>query len=161
MSGMRKRKGAWSFSAVWTFPGHMVATTSTDPSSLQRELLQLDTELRRLVNERERFLHYLKNVELKYKLSDWELARTKTPVHLPVQGYIQSEKNHATDFDNLKLWFDANWSPVENGLRRNQPYLAWSEEDPAYRHVQVFGEPAVDKGGRHKKDKQVRLAIES
>ena len=159
-SGMGKRKGAWSFSAVWTFSGHMVATTSTDPTSIQRELLQLDTELTRLVKERERFPPFLRNVELKYKLSDWELARTKKPIHLPVQGYIQSQSKHATDFDNLKLWFDATWSPVENGLRRNQAYLAWSEDDPAYRHVQVSGEPAVDKGGRHKKDKQVRLALE-
>ena len=71
---MGKRKGAWSFSAVWTFPGHMVATKSTDPSSLQRELLHLDTEFTRLVNERERFPPFLRNVELKYKLSDWELA---------------------------------------------------------------------------------------
>ena len=155
---MSKRKGAWRFSAVWTFPGHMVATTSTDPTSLQRELLQLDTELTRLVIERERFPPFLKNVELKYKLSDWELARTKTPIHLHVQGYIQSVSKHAVEFDNLKLWFDANWSPIDYQLRRNQPYLAWSEEDPAYRHVQVFGEPAVAKAVRHKKDKQVRRA---
>ena len=155
---MSKRKGAWRFSAVWTCPGHMVATGSTDPARLQRELLELDTELKRLVMERQCFPLYLRNVEFKYKLSDWELARTRTPIHLPVQGYIQSQHKHSIDLHNLKVWFDANWSPVENQLRRDQTYLAWSEEDPAYRHVQVAGEPAVAKPGRHKKDKQVRRA---
>ena len=136
----------------------MVATSSTEPSRLQRELLELDTELKRLVLERQRFPLYLRNIEFKYKLSDWELARTKTPIHLPVQGYVQSDKNFSKELHNLKAWFDANWSPVENQLRRDQTYLAWSEEDPAYRHVQVAGEPAVAKAGRHKKEKQVRRA---
>ena len=136
----------------------MVATTSTDPARLQLELQELDTELKRLVTERQGFPLYLRNVEFKYKLSDWDLARTKTPIHLPVEGYIQSKDNYSKDLHNLKAWFDANWSPVENQLRRDQTYLAWSEEDPAYRHVQVAGEPAVAKAGRHKKDKQVRRA---
>jgi hypothetical protein len=153
---MSKRKGAWRFSAVWTFPGHMVATTSTDPSRLKNELQQMETEMKRLVLQAQKYPLYLTNIELKYKLSDWELARTKTPIHLPVQGYIQSDKNRAINFDNLKLWFNANWSPVHNGLRRDPTYLAWAADDPAYRHVQVHGEPAVAEGGRHKKDKQVR-----
>ena len=136
----------------------MVATRSTDPILLQRELQEVDVELKRLVMERQVFPLYLGNVELKYKLSDWELARTETPIRLPVQGYIQTEKNFSIDLHNLNVWFDANWSPVENQLRRDQTYLAWSEEDPAYRHVQVAGEPAVAKAGRHKKDKQVRRA---
>ena len=155
---MSERKGVWRFSAVWTCPGHMVATTSTEPARLQRELQELDTELKRLVTERQGFPLYLRNVEFKYKLSDWDLARTKTPIHLPVEGYIQSQDSYSKDLHNLKAWFDANWSPVENQLRRDQTYLAWSEEDPAYRHVQVAGEPAVAKAGRHKKDKQVRRA---
>ena len=102
---MGKRKAAWRFSAVWTFPGHMVATTSNDPIRLQHELRQLDTELSSLVLEAERKPQYLRNIELKYKLSDWELARTKTPIiHLPVQGYIQSQNHYSIDLDNLKLW---------------------------------------------------------
>ena len=155
---MSERKGVWRFSAVWTCPGHMVATTSTEPARLQREMQELDTELKRLVTERQRFPLHLRNIEFKYKISDWEVARTHTPVRLPVQGYIQTENHHTKDLYNLKAWFDANWSPVENQLRRDQTYLAWSEEDPAYRHVQVAGEPAVAKPGRHKKDKQVRRA---
>ena len=144
---MGKRKTAWRFSAVWTFPGHMVATTSTDPCRLQHELQQLDTELRSLVLEAERKPQYLRNIELKYKLSDWELARTKTPIHLPVQGYIQSQNHYSIDLDNLKLWFNANWSPVENQLRKDPTYLAWTAEDPAYRHVQAYGAPAVARIG--------------
>ncbi len=85
----------------------------------------------------EKFPLYLRDIEFKHKLSDWELARTKIPIHLPIQGYIQSEQNRAIDVDNLKLWFNANWSPVDNQLRRDQTYLAWPEDDPAFRHVQV------------------------
>ena len=155
---MGKRKTAWRFSAVWTFPGHMVGTTSTDPSRLQHELRQLDIQLKRLVMEAERLPLYLRNIELKYKLSDWELARTKSPIHLPVQGYIQSKNHYSIDLDNLKLWFDANWSPIVDQLRKDQTYLEWAKEDPAYRHVQVSGEPAVARAGRHKKEKQVRRA---
>jgi hypothetical protein len=83
---MRKRKGAWRFSAVWIFPGHMVATTSTDPSRLKKELQEMETEMKRVVLGAQKFPLYLRNIQLKNKLSDWEVARTKTPIHLPVQG---------------------------------------------------------------------------
>ena len=56
----------------------------------------------------------------------------------------------------IKLWFNANWSPINNGLRRDPTYLVWTKEDPAYRHVQISGEPAVAKAGRHKKDAKVQ-----
>ena len=156
MSGKSKRKGAWRFSAVWTFPGHMVATTSTDPGLLQNEQQQMETEMKRLVVGAQKIPLYLRNIQLKYKLSDWELARTKTPIRLPVQGYIQSKKQRAIDYDNLKNWFDAHWSPVENQLRRDATYLAWVEDDPEYRQVQVDGTPAIAKAGPIKKDKQVQ-----
>jgi hypothetical protein len=71
---MSKHKGAWRFSAVWTFPGHMVAATSTDPIVLQNELQQIENEMQRLVLQTERFPPYLRNIEVKYKLWDWELA---------------------------------------------------------------------------------------
>jgi hypothetical protein len=45
---------------------------------------------------------------LKYKHSDWELARTKIPIQLPVQGYIQSQHNYFIDSHNLNQWFNAN-----------------------------------------------------
>ena len=111
---MSKRKGAWRFSAVWTFPRHMVAATSTDPIIIQNELQQIENEMKRLLLQTERFPLYLRNIELKYKLSDWELARTKIPLQLPVQGYIQAQNNYSIDAHNLNLWFSANWSPVEN-----------------------------------------------
>jgi hypothetical protein len=58
---MSKRKGAWSFSTVWTFPGHMVANTSIDPTLLKNEKLQMEAEMKRLVLGAQRFPHYLKN----------------------------------------------------------------------------------------------------
>ena len=59
--------------------------------------------------------------------------------------------------NQLNQWFNANWSPVENQLRRDATYLAWVEDDPAYRHVQVDGEPALAKAGRHKKDDEKQV----
>ena len=91
---MSKRKGAWHFSAVWTFPGYVVATTSTDPILLQRELQELEIEDKDLVMQAESFPPNLRSIELKFSLSDWEIARTKTPIILPVQGYIQSKHNY-------------------------------------------------------------------
>ena len=82
---MSKRKGAWRFSAVWTFPGDMVATISTDPIVLQNEVRQMETVMKRLVLQAERFPLNLRNVQLRYLLSDWELARTKSPIQLPVR----------------------------------------------------------------------------
>ena len=128
-----KRKAAWRFTAVWTFPGNMVATISTDPIVSQNEVRQMETELKRLVLHAQRFPPHLRNIQLKYKLSDWELAQTKIPIQMPVQGYIQSQNNYSIDFHNLNQWFNANWSPVENQLRRDATYLAWVEDDPAYR----------------------------
>ena len=148
---MSQRKGAWRFSAVWTFPADMVATLSTDPVVLQNEVRQMETVMKRLVLQAQRFPLHLRNIQLRYKLSDWELARTKIPVQLPIHGYIQSQDNYSIDFHNLNQWFNASWSPVENQLRRDKDYLVWVEDDPAYSHVQVHGEPAVAKAGRHKK----------
>jgi hypothetical protein len=152
-----KRKAAWRFTAVWTFPGNMVATISTDPIVSQNEVRQMETEMKRLVLHAQRFPPHLRNIQLKYKLSDWELAQTKIPIQMPVQGYIQSEDSHSIDFHNLNQWFNANWSPVENQLRRDANYLAWVKDDPAYRHVQVHGAPAVAKAGRHKKNDEKQV----
>jgi hypothetical protein len=156
---MSKRKATWSFSAVWTFPGHVVATTSIDPIHLQNERQQMEIEMKRLVQQAEGFPPNVRNIELKYSLADWELARTKTPIRLPVHGYIQSQHNFSIDLYNLDRWFSANWSPVDNQLRRDPTYTVWAKDDPAYRHVQVDGEPAVTKMGRQKKDKQVRAIL--
>ncbi len=152
---MSKRKGAWRFSALWTFPGHMVATTSTDPSRLKKELQQVETEMKRLVLGAQKFPLYLKNIQLRYRLSDWELARTKNPIQLPVQGYIQTQNHYSIVSENLNLWFNAIWSPVENQLRRDANFQAWVIDDPDYRHVQVDGTPALARAGRQMKDDKV------
>jgi hypothetical protein len=75
---MSTRKAAWSFSAVWTFPGHTIASSSFDQSILHCEIRQMETELKRLVLDQLRFPLVLRNVELIYKLSDWE-CRPKHP----------------------------------------------------------------------------------
>ena len=153
---MSGRKATWSFSAVWTFPVHVVATASTDPVLLQNEMQQMEFEMKRLVLEAEGFPPNVRNIELKYSLADWELARSDTPIRLPIHGYIQSKNHFSIDLYNLNRWFSANWSPVDNQLRRDSAYRAWAKDDPAYRHVQVDGEPAVAKMGRQHKDKKVR-----
>jgi hypothetical protein len=52
---MSKRKATWSFSAVWIFPGHVVAITSIDPILLQNERQQMEIEMKRLVQQAEGF----------------------------------------------------------------------------------------------------------
>ncbi len=44
----------------------------------------METEMKHLVLQAQRFPLYFRNMELRYKLSDWELARTKISIHLPV-----------------------------------------------------------------------------
>jgi len=117
----------------------------------------MEIELKHLVQKAEGFLPNVRNIELKYSLADWELARTKTPIRLPVHGYIQSKHNFSIDLYNLNRWFSANWSPVHNQLRRDPTYTVWAKDHPAYRHVQVDGEPAVAKAGRHKKDDEKQV----
>jgi hypothetical protein len=51
-----------------------------------------ENEMNHLVLGAQRFLLNLRNIPLEHKLSDWELARTQTPIHWCVQGYIQSDK---------------------------------------------------------------------
>ena len=58
------RKSTWTWNAVWTLPGNLVATTSSDPIRLRDEQLQLDTELKRLVLEAERCPQNLRNIHL-------------------------------------------------------------------------------------------------
>ena len=115
----------------------------------------MGTEMKGLVLGAQKYPLHLRNIQLKYKLSDWEVARIKTPIHLPVQGYIQAQNNYSIDSENLNLWFNANWSPVENQLRRDATYQAWVIDDPDHRHVQVDGAPAVARQGRRKKDEKV------
>jgi hypothetical protein len=65
---MSKRKGAWSFSAVWTFPGHetvTVAATSIHPTLLKNEILHMKAEMKRLVLGAQRFPYYLRIILMK------------------------------------------------------------------------------------------------
>ena len=99
------------------------------------------------------------NVELKFKLSDLEVVLANACTKLPVTGYIQSAPHYNIDSCNLHRWFEANWSPVDSQLVRNNDYRQWSQMDPAYRHAQVYGKPAVATRGLGRKQVCVRHRI--
>ena len=142
------RKGSWCFDTLWTLSTHMVGTVSlTDRNSL---LSELDSAFKRDVLERDTFPPNTRSVEIKYKLSDLEVVINNPSIQLPITGYIQSETHHKVASSNLHRWFQANWSPVDGQLGRNAAYRDWSRQDPAYRHVQVSGEPAVATRGPNK-----------
>jgi hypothetical protein len=101
--------------------------------------------------ERPTFPTYTSYVELRYKLSDLEVALTNASSQLPVTGYIQSTQTHKIDSGILLRWFTAHWSPVDGQLVRNDAYREWSQHNPAYQHVQVRGEPAIARRGPGKK----------
>ncbi len=61
----------------------------------------MEIEMKRLVLQAKGFPPNVRNIELKYSLADWELAPTKTPILLPVHGYIQSKNNFSIDLYNL------------------------------------------------------------
>ena len=140
------RKGSWNFETLWTFQGPL----PTAPMVTSGLLVDVDSALRRDLMERETRPPNLRSAQLKYKLSDLEVALNKNPITLHVTGYIQSHVNHAVELDKLLRWFAAEWSPVDGQLGLHQPYRDWSRQDPAYRHVQVSGEPAVATRGRNK-----------
>ena len=142
------RKANWRFDALWAFPAQLVGSTeSTDRKSL---LEKLDSLLKRDLVARPTYPTCTGYVELKYKLSDLEVALTNNSSQLPVTGYIQSAPTHKIESGNLLRWFAAEWSPVDGPMGRHQPYRDWSRQDPAYWHVQVFGEPAIATRGPNK-----------
>ena len=140
------RKGTWYFKTLWKFPGPL----PTAPIVTSGLLVDVDSALRRDLLQRETLPPNLRSAQLKYKLSDLEVTLNKKPITLHVTGYIQSTAHRAVELDNLLRWFEADWSPVDGQLIRHQPYRDWSRQDPAYRHVQVSGEPAVATRGPNK-----------
>ena len=79
----------------------MVGLTSlTDQSNL---LDELESAFIRDVVQRTTFpMHTMHNVEIKYKLSDLEIALNSPPKQLPVTGYIQSERQKKIDSNLLR-----------------------------------------------------------
>ena len=153
MLSRNTKKGTWRFKANWTLPARLVGNCFSDPS---RVLEELDSEISRDLLDRQTRPRFLTNIELRYSLADWEF--TNIPMVLSVIGYIQSERGHSVDHDNVNRWIPADWIPVENQLRRDPTYKTWSEFNPAFRHVQVSGEPAVARSGPNKKDRKVLCA---
>jgi hypothetical protein len=148
------RKATWRFEALWAFPAHLVGSTAlTDRKCL---LAELDSHLKRDLVERPTFPTCTGYVELKYKLSDLELVLTNASTQLPVTGYFQSAPTQKIDSGSLLRWFRAHWSPVDGQLVRNDAYREWSRLDPAYRHAQVHGTPAVATRGPGRKKVCVR-----
>ena len=141
------RKGSWHFKTRWTFPGPRPTTAPIVAIDL---LVVVDSAIRRDLLDRKTRPPNLRNVQLKYKVSELEVALNKNPITLHVTGYIQSALHHALELDKLFRWFAAEWSPVDGPLGRHQPYRDWSRQDPAYWHVQVFGEPALAEHGAGK-----------
>ena len=151
------RRAAWRFDALWAVPAQLVGSAAlTDRKCLLEEL---DSLLKRDLVERPTFPTYTSNVELKFKLSDLEVALANVCTKLPVTGYFQSAPHYNIDSGNLVRWFEANWSPVDGQLVRNAEYRQWSQMDPAYRHAQVHGEPAVATRGPGRKQVCVRHRI--
>jgi hypothetical protein len=141
------RKGTWHFETLWTFPfsRHISPVITSDllhdvESELQRDLLERDTRP-----------PDIRSAELKYRLSDLEAALHKKPITIRVNGYIQMNVNCAVDSDNMLRWFQATWIPVDGQLGRSAEYREWSRLDPAYRHAQVHGKPAVATRGPGRK----------
>ena len=111
------RKANWRFDALWAFPAQLVGSTeSTDRKSL---LEKLDSLLKRDLVERPTYPTCTGYVELKYKLSDLDVALTKASPHLPVAGYFQSAPAKNIDSINLLRWFTAEWIPVDGKLGRD------------------------------------------
>jgi hypothetical protein len=153
------RKGAWRFDTLWTLPTHMVGYTPVPDNDRSNVMDELETAFKRNVVERPTFPTNTRNVEIKYKLSDLDFALNNPPNQLPVTGYIQSERQKKIESGNLHRWFEANWSPVDGQLVRNDDYRQWSQMDPAYRHAQVYGKPAVATRGPGRKQVCVRHRI--
>ena len=153
------RKGAWRFDTLWKLPTHMVSSTPVTDNDRRNVMDQLETAFKRDVVERTTFPMNTRNVEIKYKVSDLDFALSTPPNQLPVTGYIQSERQKKIESGNLIRWFEANWSPVDGQLVRNDNYRQWSQMDPAYRHAQVYGKPAVATRGPGRKTVCVRHRI--
>ena len=152
------RKAAWHFSTECTLtdPAEPALVPDTaDSRQKENELQHLDQVLKRLLMTSPRLPlpKNIQSIELKYKLSDWDLARTQLPIKLSVQGYYQAAAHRTMDRDNLNAWLTAEWSPVEGGLRQNKSYKAWAVHDPNYRNLQVCGGSAVALNGPHAKAK--------
>ena len=112
------RNGSWHFQSLWEFPGSLPITNANTIGWLVAE----DSAILRDLLERTTCPTLLRSPQLKYKLSDLYLALTKSPMTLPVSGYIQSEAHCSVDRDQLLWWFPANWSPVLGKLGQNEAY---------------------------------------
>ena len=102
-----KRYGTWLFQSLWV-PGSL-SITNENASGWP---VNVDAAIIHDLLGHTALPCNLRSAQLKYKLSDLQLALNKSPVSLPVAGYIQSIVHRAVDRDQLLSWFPATWSPV-------------------------------------------------
>ena len=145
------RKAAWRFEALWTFPRRLVGSPANTVGERNWILSELESELKRDLVERPTFPSNTSYVGLKYSLSDLDAALNRQLNQLPVTGYFQSAPTHKIDFDNLRRWFDAKWTPIEKQLGRNPLYVEWSREDHEYQHVPIHGAAAIENADQARK----------
>jgi hypothetical protein len=80
------------------------------------------------------------NIEVRYTLFDL----TVTVIQL--EGYVQTSK--PIDVYILQRWLGAEWSPIGGQCCRSPAYQIFREPHPDYRHLSLYGNPALHKGGR-------------
>jgi hypothetical protein len=104
---------AKGFDTLWNLPKNMVGIRWIrflhDRRLRSNVMDELETAFERDVVERTTFLMHTINVEIKYKLSDLNVALNNPPNQLPVTRYILR-------------WIQANWSSVDGQLVRNDDY---------------------------------------
>ena len=94
---------------------------------------------------------HLVNVEVRFARSD--LNHGCSELHL--EGYVQSKLKLEEYI--MHRWFSAAWSPVGGRCNRSDAYRSFRAPHPDYIRLSLYGEAALNKGGRPKKLKEVPL----
>jgi hypothetical protein len=96
--------------------------------------------------------YHIYNVEVRYKLPDSDLgAACSKESKLPFEVYVQSSEKLGEYI--LQRWINA--SPVEGHCCRSPAYQTFPEPHPDYRHLSLYGKPALHKGERPSKKNEV------
>ena len=94
---------------------------------------------------------HLVNVEVRFARSDLNHGCSE----LPLEGYVQS-KIQLEEYI-MHRWFSAAWSPVGGRCNCSDAYRSFRAPHPDYIRLSLYGEAALNKGGRPKKLKEVPL----
>ena len=94
---------------------------------------------------------HLVNVEVRFARSNLNHGCSE----LPLEGYVQS-KIQLEEYI-MHRWFSAAWSPVGGRCNCSDAYRSFRAPHPDYIRLSLYGEAALNKGGRPKKIKEVPL----